>query len=91
MNPALIAAILGQQIQEAAASLAQQQAPTAQPALSPLDALARTQGRQKPLEGAITMRGNAKTRDKAGRADGDPHPTNPGFFWSAALKQYVKR
>lgn len=86
MNPALAAAILGRRVQEAADALGKQA-----PALSPLDALARKQGRQKPLDGAITMRGNAKARDKAGRADGDPHPTNPGFFWSAALKQYVKR
>ena len=86
MNP-LILAILGRLGQQAADAMQQ----PAQPEASPLDALARAQGRQRPVQDAIVMRGNAKARDKAGRADGDPHPTNPGFFWSAALKQYVKR
>jgi len=87
VNP-LILAILGRLGQQAADAMQQ---PAAPPEASPLDALARAQGRQRPVQDAIVMRGNTKARDKAGRADGDPHPTNPGFFWSAALKQYVKR
>jgi len=61
------------------------------PTDSPLAGLAARLGKGPAAGTTVKMSGNAKYRDRAGRADGDPHPTDPSMVWSNAKGHYVKR